>query len=141
MVLSPRSGLCICPEEQLILTCQVSDSGNNYTELRINWWILFEPPDLSDMHQSYVSTDNLGDIQTDYRNDYHFTFNLTNFNDDDTSVHVLTSTLIIAIASLTSSNFNAFHTVTVDCNHEEAVLQLCTGINYQPTIMNQVFHT
>ena len=129
MVLSPRGGLCICPGEQLILTCQASDSSNNHTELRIEWLIQFEQPDLSDVHQSYIPTENLGDTYyTDSRNEYNFTFNLTNLNDDDSSVHVLTSMLIIATTSLGSSNVNAFHMVTVDCNREKAVLQVCTGI-------------
>ena len=86
MSLSPSGRVCICPGEQLLFTCQVSDSGHNYTQLQINWMIQFEAPDrgLSDMHQSFVSTDPLGDLQTDYRNGYNFTFNLTNYDDNNT---------------------------------------------------------
>ena len=134
MSFSPGGRVCICPGEQVLFTCQVSE--HDIAPPQIHWLIHFEAPDLSDVHQSYViSADHLGDMQTDSRNGYNFTFNLTKFNYNDNNTSFLTSTLMITIAR--SSNVNTFNKATITCNQEqnEAVLQICTGNHLVTTML------
>ena len=63
-----------------------------------------------------ISSNSLGDSQTDYRNGYYhtFTFNLTNCYKDN-NISVLTSTLMIT----SMSTISTLNQATVNCNQEQ----------------------
>lgn len=141
MNLSPSGRVCICPGEQthVLFTCQVS-VHNNASMPGIDWLIQFEATDQPAVHQSYISGDPLGDIKTNSRNGYNFTFNLTYSGSSTSLLPFLTSTLIITI---TRSRFNTIHRATIDCNQEQneeasTVLQICID-NHLANYNNSTF--
>ena len=128
--LSPNDEICICPGEQFEFTCQVSAHHNP----QLKWLIQLEASShvLADVRQSYVIADGLGDVQTDSRNGYIFTFNLTSI-DNNTAMSVLTSTLTITIDANTSK-VNTPEQATINCNQEPnkvAVVHIYTGKHLQ----------
>ena len=117
MSLSPSGKVCICPGDQLLFTCRAS--SHNDTSPQIDWLIQFEAPDrdLSDIQQTYISEDHLGDVVTDNQEEYTFTFNLT-YKDNTTSL--LMSTLVVTIAS----NISTSHQACNEEQNEETILYI-----------------
>ena len=138
-ILSPSGKICIHPGNQFLFMCQVSARDHNP---RTDWLIHFEEPSLSNVSQSYISDDPLGQVQTNSRNEYSFTFNLT-FSDNSTSDHdsvqVLISTLILTIITNTTS---PLHQVTISCSNGEqnemATLHICSGklLTFYPSVLS-----
>ena len=95
--LYPVGEVNVCPGNTRVFTCQVS-MGTNMIN-RIEWLIQFEALDLSDILQSYILADPLGDVHIDIRSGYTFTFNLTSNSSLD-----FVSTLIVMLDANTTSD-------------------------------------
>ena len=125
--LFPVGEVNICLRETRMFTCQVSTATTSHPT--INWLIQFEAPGLSDIQQSYISDDPLGDVQVDYRRGYIFTFNLTSNNALN-----LVSTLIVTLnVNNMDHDQTSFSVATVICNqaNESATLRITTGMSTQ----------
>ena len=122
--LFPVGRVNICPGETRIFMCHVSTAMAT-TSSQIDWLIQFEASyrDLSDVQQTYISEDHLGDVVTDNREEYTFTFNLTS-----KSTLSFVSTLVV---TLNAHDQTSFGTATVDCNqaNESATLYIITGMS------------
>ena len=67
--LYPVGEVNVCPGDTRVFTCQVSMAINMVS--RIEWLIQFEALDLSDILQSYILADPLGDVHIDFKVDTH----------------------------------------------------------------------
>ena len=103
LTLFPFGEVNVCPGGTRVFTCQVSMAATSPpTALpQIHWRIQFETG-LSDIHQSYVVSDPVGEVLTNYRSPgYTFTFNLTSSG----ALH-LESTLTVTLDANHSTNYN-----------------------------------
>ena len=121
--LSPNGELLICPEKPLTLTCEVS---GHLPSPRIEWMVSFEGSlSESGVFQTYVPLDPVGEVQTDHRNGFTFTFNFT-------SNSSLTSSLVSTLTVTVDTNSSTMiHTPTVNCGQipsDRAVLHVAKGI-------------
>ena len=106
-----------------MFTCQVS-MATNMVNHRIDWLIQFEAQDLSDILQSYILADPLGDVHIDIRSGYTFIFNLMSNSSLD-----FVSTLTVILDANTMAGQTSFSTATVDCNqaNNSAILHITTS--------------
>ena len=130
LTLFPFGEVNVCPGGTRVFTCQVSMAVTSPPAAlpQIHWRIQFEEAGLSDIHQSYIVSDPLGEVLTDYRSPgYTFTFNLTS----NGALH-LESTLTVTLDA-NCSTMGHRHTssgfATVNCNeaNASAILHLTTG--------------
>ena len=129
LTLFPFGEVNVCPGGTRVFTCQVSMAATSPpTALpQIHWRIQFETG-LSDIHQSYVVSDPVGEVLTNYRSPgYTFTFNLTSSG----ALH-LESTLTVTLDANHSTmdhGLTSFGFATVNCNEASAsaILHLTTG--------------
>lgn len=129
--LFPVREVNICPGGTRVFTCQVSTATTSGPVFpQINWWIQFETPSLSDVLQSYVTGDLLGDVATDYRSGYIFTFNLTSNN-----ASYLESTLAVSLDKYATILFGS---AIVDCNQANVstTLRITTGRSTYEQLIN-----
>ena len=121
--LYPTGEVNICPGDTRVFTCQIS-MATNMVNHRIDWLIQFEALDLSDVLQSYILADPLGDIHIDIRSVYTFTFNLTSSSSLD-----FVSTLTVILDANTMVDQTSFSIATVDCNqaNNSAILHITTS--------------
>ena len=117
----------ICPGDTRVFKCQVSTGNTSHPRPlspHIEWLVQFESPDLSNIVQSYILADHLGDVHIDARSGYTFVFNLTS-ND----ILNFMSTLTVTLDTISMGHRTSFGIATVDCNqeNESATLHITTG--------------
>ena len=123
--LIPVGEVNICPGDTRVFECQVSTANTSHpVSAHIEWLIQFEAPDLSDILQSYILGDHLGDVHVDVRSGYTFVFNLTSNNTLN-----FVSTLTVTLDAKGMDHQTPFGIATVDCNqeNESATLHITTG--------------
>ena len=90
LALSPNGELCVCPEQPLVLTCEVSAQSPSP---RIEWIIFIEGDHSeSPVRQIYIPSDPVGKVLTDHRNGLSFAFNFTS-----SSTSAIVSTLSVTV--------------------------------------------
>ena len=118
--LSPSGEIHVCLGESLTFTCWVPHQPSLP---RIEWRVHFEESlSLSNVLQSYISSDPVGQIQRDHRSGYSFVFNLTS-----SSTSFLVSTMMVTVDANSSMMISS---ASVNCGQqpsEWAVLHVFHG--------------
>lgn len=108
----------ICPGGTRVFTCQDSVATTSSPVLpMIHWRIQFKEAGLSDVHQSYIPSDLLGDVITDHRSPgYTFTFNLT----ASSALHLVSTLMVTLDANSIGRDQTSLGVATVGCNEQNA---------------------